>query len=77
MAFLTGLAFCLLLIPVNRWLAVKIGKLSSEMMAQKDQRVKVSGCGWPATTGVYCASGMGIHADIMQCVCDSFNADHE
>ena len=41
MAFLGGLAFCVLLIPVNRWLAVKIGKLSTAMMAQKDQRVKV------------------------------------
>ena len=41
LAFLGGLAFCVLLIPVNRWLAVKIGKLSTEMMAQKDKRVKV------------------------------------
>ena len=42
LASLTGLAFCILLIPVNRWLAVKIGKLSTRMMAQKDNRVKVS-----------------------------------
>ena len=42
MAFLSGLGFCILLVPVNRWLAIKIGKLSTEVMAHKDQRVKVS-----------------------------------
>lgn len=41
LAFLTGLGFCLLLIPVNRWLAVKIGRLSTAMMEHKDSRVKV------------------------------------
>ena len=41
LAFLAGLVFCLLLIPVNRWLAVKIGKLSTAMMTHKDSRVKV------------------------------------
>ncbi len=41
LAFLTGLGFCILLVPVNRWLAVKIGKLSTEMMNRKDQRVEV------------------------------------
>ncbi|XP_064395751.1 ATP-binding cassette sub-family C member 10-like [Halichondria panicea] len=41
LAFLAGLVFCVLLIPVNRWLAVKIGKLSTSMMEQKDARVKV------------------------------------
>ena len=35
------MGFCILLVPVNRWLAVKIGQLSTSMMAQKDQRVKV------------------------------------
>ena len=42
MAFLTGLGLALLLIPVNRWVAVKIGHLSKEMMSQKDARVKAS-----------------------------------
>ncbi|KAL5483667.1 hypothetical protein EMCRGX_G020072 [Ephydatia muelleri] len=41
LAFLTGLVFCLLLIPINRWLAIKIGSLSTQMMAQKDKRVKL------------------------------------
>ena len=41
LAFLAGVAFCILLIPVNRWLAVKIGQLSTSMMAEKDHRVKV------------------------------------
>ncbi|CAI8012847.1 Multidrug resistance-associated protein 7, partial [Geodia barretti] len=41
LAFLAGVAFCILLIPVNRWLAVKIGQLSTRMMADKDNRVKV------------------------------------
>ncbi|XP_065830509.1 ATP-binding cassette sub-family C member 10-like [Oscarella lobularis] len=41
LAFLTGLGLALLLIPVNRWVAVKIGHLSKEMMSQKDARVKV------------------------------------
>lgn len=41
-SFLAGLGFALLLIPVNRWLAEKIQKLSHEMMTQKDKRVKVS-----------------------------------
>ena len=42
LATLTGVGFCVLLIPVNRWLAVKIAKLSKDMMEQKDNRVKVS-----------------------------------
>ncbi|CAH1791548.1 unnamed protein product [Owenia fusiformis] len=41
LAFLAGLGFALLLIPINRWLANKIGELSNEMMTQKDSRVKV------------------------------------
>eukprot|EP00058_Branchiostoma_floridae_P004581 XP_002590069.1 hypothetical protein BRAFLDRAFT_83311 [Branchiostoma floridae] len=40
-SFLAGLAFAVLLIPINRWLAVKIGKLSNDMMLQKDARVKL------------------------------------
>lgn len=42
LAFLAGLVFCILLIPINRWLAKKIGQLSTRMMSQKDSRVKVS-----------------------------------
>ena len=41
LAFLAGVVFCVLLVPVNRWLAVKIGTLSTRMMAEKDNRVKV------------------------------------
>ena len=40
-AFLAGLVFAILLIPINRWLAIKIGKLSTEMMEQKDARVQL------------------------------------
>ena len=40
-AFLAGLVFAVLLIPINRWLAIKIGKLSTEMMEQKDARVQL------------------------------------
>ncbi|XP_064623538.1 ATP-binding cassette sub-family C member 10-like [Lineus longissimus] len=41
LAFLAGLGFAVLLIPINRWIAVKIGSLSKAMMEQKDGRVKV------------------------------------
>ena len=46
LAFLAGLVFAVILIPINRWLAIKIGQLSTKMMAQKDTRVKVNclGC---------------------------------
>lgn len=40
-AFLAGLGFAIILIPINRWLANKIGQLSKAMMEQKDGRVKV------------------------------------
>ena len=30
-----------MLIPINRWLALKIGQLSTDMMMRKDARVKV------------------------------------
>ena len=38
---MAGLVFAILLIPINRWLAIKIGKLSTEMMEQKDARVQL------------------------------------
>ena len=37
-AFLAGLAVVLLLVPVNRWLALKIERASEDMMAFKDAR---------------------------------------
>ncbi|XP_055879588.1 ATP-binding cassette sub-family C member 10-like [Biomphalaria glabrata] len=42
LAFLAGVAFALILIPINKWIAKKIGQLSTEMMAYKDERVKVT-----------------------------------
>ena len=40
-SYLAGLVFTLLLIPINRKIAVKIGILSTTMMAHKDNRVNV------------------------------------
>lgn len=40
-AFLAGVLFAILLIPINRLLANKIGELSTKMMEWKDQRVKL------------------------------------
>ena len=42
LSFLAGLSFALLLIPLNRMIANKIGKLSADMMRQKDARVNVN-----------------------------------
>ena len=42
LAFIAGVAFGVLLVPINRWIAVSIGRLSTKMMTQKDARVKVS-----------------------------------
>ncbi|XP_024537956.1 ABC transporter C family member 13 isoform X1 [Selaginella moellendorffii] len=39
-SFLAGLAVVILLIPVNRWIAVKIGEANTFMMAQKDERIR-------------------------------------
>lgn len=39
-AFLAGLAVVLLLVPINRWLALKIQRASEDMMAYKDVRWK-------------------------------------
>jgi ATP-binding cassette, subfamily C (CFTR/MRP), member 10 len=44
LAFLAGLTFAILLIPLNRVLANKIGALSTAMMQQKDARVNVRVC---------------------------------
>eukprot|EP00898_Chlorokybus_atmophyticus_P001163 jgi/Chlat1/2047/Chrsp17S02516 len=42
-AFLAGVAVVTFLIPVNRWLAQKIGEVSKQMMAQKDTRIRIIG----------------------------------
>nr|CAH7715442.1 unnamed protein product [Callosobruchus chinensis] len=41
LAFLAGLIFSILLIPINKLIANKIGQLSSQLMEQKDARVKI------------------------------------
>ncbi|XP_072032229.1 ATP-binding cassette sub-family C member 10-like [Amphiura filiformis] len=41
LAFLAGLCFALLLIPINKWLTVKIQAYNQELMARKDCRVKM------------------------------------
>ena len=40
-AFLAGLILSVLLVPVNKCIANKIGDLSSKMMAAKDARVSI------------------------------------
>lgn len=41
MSFLAGVAFSILLIPINKYIAGKIGELSTKMMERKDVRVKM------------------------------------
>ncbi len=41
LAFVTGVVFALVLIPINRWICNKIGALSSKMMEWKDKRIKL------------------------------------
>ncbi|CAF3572283.1 unnamed protein product [Rotaria sordida] len=41
LTFLTGLAFAIILIPINKVIASKIAKLSQDMMLYKDERVKL------------------------------------
>lgn len=38
-AFVGGVIFGIILIPINRWLASKISSLSTELLAAKDGRV--------------------------------------
>lgn len=40
-AFLAGLAFSVVLVPINLVIAKKIGDLSTKLMEQKDKRVKI------------------------------------
>lgn len=42
-SFLAGVAFSIVLIPINKVIANKIGKLSTKMMGYKDQRVRLVG----------------------------------
>lgn len=42
-SFLAGLAFSIVLIPINKIIASKIGKLSTKLMEYKDQRVRMMG----------------------------------
>ncbi|GLV33119.1 uncharacterized protein CBL_10466 [Carabus blaptoides fortunei] len=41
LAFLAGVGFSILLIPINKFIAGQIGVLSTKMMNQKDERVKL------------------------------------
>lgn len=41
-AFVSGVVFAVLLIPINRYIAQKIGKLSAHLMTAKDKRVQLS-----------------------------------
>ena len=41
LAFLTGVVFAVILIPINRWICNKIGDLSSKMMEWKDRRIRL------------------------------------
>ncbi|XP_015120641.1 multidrug resistance-associated protein 7 [Diachasma alloeum] len=43
LSFLAGLAFAVILIPINKFIANKIGVLSTKMMGFKDQRVRLMG----------------------------------
>ncbi|XP_011138357.1 multidrug resistance-associated protein 7 isoform X2 [Harpegnathos saltator] len=42
-SFLAGVAFSIVLIPINKIIANKIGKLSTKLMEYKDQRVRLVG----------------------------------
>ncbi|XP_032672438.1 multidrug resistance-associated protein 7 isoform X2 [Odontomachus brunneus] len=42
-SFLAGVAFSIMLIPINKFIANKIGKLSTKLMEYKDQRVRLVG----------------------------------
>ncbi|XP_053697505.1 ATP-binding cassette sub-family C member 10 [Sabethes cyaneus] len=42
LAFLAGVAFAILLIPVNRKIAMKIGQLSQGLMTAKDARISIT-----------------------------------
>ncbi|XP_065061425.1 ATP-binding cassette sub-family C member 10-like [Rhopilema esculentum] len=55
-AFLSGLGFAVILIPINRWIALKIMEFSRKMMDKKDQRVKlISECLFGIRMVKFCA----------------------
>lgn len=41
-AFVSGVIFAVILIPINRYIALKIGKLSAFLMTAKDKRVQLT-----------------------------------
>lgn len=41
LAFIAGVIFAAALIPINRWIAIKIGKLSEGLMSAKDSRISM------------------------------------
>lgn len=41
-AFVAGVLFAAALIPINRWIAVKIGIYSQQLMAAKDLRIGIT-----------------------------------
>ena len=41
MSFLVGVAVAIVMIPINKYIANKVGVLSTQMMTYKDQRVKL------------------------------------
>jgi len=41
-AFIPGVIFAIILIPINRYIAVKIGTLSASLMTAKDKRVQLT-----------------------------------
>ena len=41
LAFVTGVVFAIVLIPINRWICNKIGELSAKMMEWKDKRIRL------------------------------------
>ncbi|XP_044008333.1 ATP-binding cassette sub-family C member 10 isoform X2 [Aphidius gifuensis] len=43
MSFIAGILFTIILIPINKYIANKIGQLSTKMMNFKDQRVRLIG----------------------------------
>lgn len=42
LAFLSGLLAAILMVPLNKYITIKIGAMSAKMMKYKDQRMRVS-----------------------------------
>lgn len=43
LSFLAGVLFAVILIPINKYIANKIGTLSTKLMDYKDKRVRIMG----------------------------------